>query len=116
MTAAAKPDRLHFTGNDDADQLLAQSPFALLVGFALDQQVPVQTAFSGPLKIKERIGTLDAKKIAATDPAELEAAFREKPAVHRYPGSMAQRVRDLAQHVADEYGGRAERLWTDAKD
>lgn len=110
------PDRLHFTGNDDADKLLGQEPFAMLVGFALDQQVPVQTAFAGPLKIKQRLGTLDAKKIAATDPAKLEAAFREKPAVHRFPGTMAQRVQDLAQHVTDEYGGRAERLWTDASD
>lgn len=110
------PDRLHFTGNDDADKLLGQEPFAMLVGFALDQQVPVQTAFAGPLKIKQRLGTLDAKKIAASDPAKLEAAFREKPAVHRFPGTMAQRVQDLAQHVTDEYGGRAERLWTDASD
>lgn len=110
------PDRLHFTGNDEADKLLAKDPFALLVGFALDQQVPVQTAFQGPLKIKQRLGTLDAKKIASTDPAKLEETFREKPAVHRFPGTMAQRVQDLAQHVADEYGGRAERVWTEASD
>src|SRR5690349_11288557 len=116
MTGAVKPDRLHFTGNDDADKLLASEPFALLVGFALDQQVPVQTAFQGPLKIKQRLGTLDAKEIASTDPAKLEEAFREKPAVHRFPGTMAQRVQDLAQHVADEYGGRAERVWGDASD
>ena len=109
-------DRLHFTGNDEADALLAREPFALLVGFALDQQVPVPTAFSGPLKIKQRLGTLDPRKVAATDPAELEAVFRQKPAVHRFPGSMAQRVQDLAQHVVDEYGGRADRLWKDAAD
>ena len=114
--ATAQIDRLHFTGNDDADGLLAREPFALLVGFALDQQVTVQTAFAGPLKIKQRIGTLDARKLAAADPQELEAAFREKPAVHRFPGSMAQRVHDLAQHITDEYGGRAERLWEEAKD
>jgi uncharacterized HhH-GPD family protein len=116
MTGAVKPDRLHFTGSEDADKLLASEPFALLVGFALDQQVPVQTAFQGPLKIKQRLGTLDAKKIASTDPAKLEEAFREKPAVHRFPGTMAQRVQDLAQHVADEYDGRAERVWEDAAD
>jgi uncharacterized HhH-GPD family protein len=116
MAVASKPDRLHFTGNDEADALLAQEPFALLVGFALDQQVPVQTAFTGPLKIKQRIGTLDPRALASTDPAKLETAFREKPAVHRFPGTMAQRVQDLARHVADEYEGRAERIWEDAAD
>ncbi len=110
------PDRLHFTGNDEADALLASEPFALLVGFALDQQVPVPTAFQGPLKIKQRLGTLDAKKVAKTDPSRLEEAFREKPAVHRFPGTMAERIHDLAQHVASEYGGDAARLWRDAAD
>ena len=110
------PDRLHFTGNDDADELLAREPFALLVGFALDQQVPVPTAFSGPLKIKQRLGTLEPRRLAGLDPAKLEAAFREKPAVHRFPGTMAERVHELAQHVAEEYGGDAERLWRDAAD
>ena len=114
--ATTRPTRLYFTGDDEADELLAREPFALLVGFALDQQVPVPMAFSGPLKIKQRLGTLDAKKLARTDPAKLEAAFREKPAVHRFPGTMAQRVHELAQHVADEYGGDAERLWADATD
>jgi uncharacterized HhH-GPD family protein len=111
-----KPDRLHFTGNDEADSLLAQEPMALLIGFALDQQVPVQTAFSGPLKLKQRLGTIDPGRIATTDPAQLEAAFREKPAIHRFPGTMAQRVQDLAAHVVEEYGGEAERLWTEASD
>jgi uncharacterized HhH-GPD family protein len=115
VATATKPDRLHFTGNDDADALIAQEPFALLVGFALDQQVPVQTAFTGPLKIKQRLGTLDPRAIASTDPAQLEAAFREKPAVHRFPGTMAQRVQDLARAIADEYGGAAERVWTEAQ-
>ena len=110
------PDRLHFTGDDAADALLAREPFALLVGFALDQQVTVPTAFSGPLKIKQRVGTLEPRKVAAMDPAELEAAFREKPAVHRFPGTMAQRVQDLAQVVTQEYGGQTERIWTDARD
>ena len=116
MAAATKPDRLHFTGNDEADVLLAQDPMALLIGFALDQQVPVPTAFTGPLKLKQRIGTLDPARLAKTDPAKLDWAFREKPAIHRFPGVMAQRVQDLAEHVADEYGGDAERIWTQAAD
>jgi uncharacterized HhH-GPD family protein len=107
-------DRLHFTGDNDADALLAREPFALLIGFALDQQVPVQTAFAGPLKIKQRLGTIEPRRLAETDPAALEAAFREKPAVHRFPGAMATRVQDLARAVTDEYGGHAERIWTDA--
>jgi uncharacterized HhH-GPD family protein len=110
------PDRLHFTGNDEADALLAQEPMALLIGFALDQQVPVPTAFTGPLKLQQRIGTLDPGRIASTDPAELEAAFRQKPAIHRFPGTMAARVQDLGAFVAERYGGRAERLWTEASD
>jgi uncharacterized HhH-GPD family protein len=114
--AVTAPDRLYFTGNDEADELLAHEPFALLMGFALDQQVPVQTAFSGPLKLKQRLGTLDPGKVAATDPATLESIFREKPAIHRFPGNMAKRVQDLASVVVDEYGGAAERVWTEAGD
>ena len=110
------PDRLYFTGDDEADALLAQDPMALLIGFALDQQVPVPTAFTGPLKLKQRLGTLDPGRIARTDPAALEAAFREKPAIHRFPGTMATRVQDLSAFVEDRYGGRAERLWTEARD
>ncbi len=110
------PDRLYFTGNDEADKLLAEEPLALLIGFALDQQVPVPLAFSGPLKMKERLGTLDAEAIAGLDPSELEAAFREKPAIHRFPGSMAGRVQELSRTVVSEYGGDAARVWTDAKD
>jgi uncharacterized HhH-GPD family protein len=104
---------LHFTGNPEADELLAADPMALLIGFALDQQVTVPTAFSGPLKIKQRLGTLDAHTLAKTD---LEPIFREKPAVHRFPGSMARRVQELASVVEEEYGGRADRLWTEAAD
>ena len=111
-----RPDRLHFTGNDDADKLLADDPFALLVGFALDQQVPVQTAFAGPLKLKQRLGTLDPGAIAATDPAKLEAIFREKPAIHRFPGAMATRVQDLAVVVGEDYAGDAGRVWGEAAD
>jgi uncharacterized HhH-GPD family protein len=113
---AVAVQKLHFTGNDDADTLLASDPFALLVGFALDQQVPVPTAFTGPLKLKQRLGTLDPGKIAATDPARVIEAFREKPAIHRFPGSMAERVQHLARTVEDEYGGDASRIWTEAKD
>jgi uncharacterized HhH-GPD family protein len=104
---------LHFTGNEEADALLAQEPMALLIGFALDQQVTVQTAFTGPLKIKERVGTLEPRTLAQTD---LEPVFREKPAVHRFPGTMAKRVQELAAVVDDEYGGRAERVWTEGAD
>ncbi|HZQ65706.1 MAG TPA: HhH-GPD-type base excision DNA repair protein [Gaiellaceae bacterium] len=110
------PDRLHFTGDDEADSLLAREPMALLIGFALDQQVTVPTAFSGPLKLKRRLGTLDPGRIAATDPGVLEEAFREKPAIHRFPGSMASRVQELSALVAEQYGGDAERLWTEAAD
>jgi uncharacterized HhH-GPD family protein len=115
MAAWTKPDRLHFTGDDEADRLLAEDPFALLIGFALDQQVTVQTAFAGPLKLKQRHG-LEPAKIAATDPARLEQVFREKPAIHRFPGNMAKRVQELAAVVTDEYGGDAARVWTDAAD
>jgi uncharacterized HhH-GPD family protein len=106
-------DALYFTGDDEANALLAQEPMALLIGFALDQQVTVPTAFSGPLKIKQRVGTLDPHTLATTD---LEPAFREKPAVHRFPGNMARRVQELAAVVEEEYGGDASRVWRDAKD
>ena len=109
----AAPDRLWFTENDEANKLLADDPFALLVGFALDQQITVQQAFQGPLRIKQRLGTLDPKELARTD---LEPAFREKPAVHRFPGTMAGRVQELAEAIANEYGGDASRIWTEAKD
>jgi uncharacterized HhH-GPD family protein len=110
------PERLYFTEDDEANELIARDPLALLIGFALDQQVPVPTAFLGPLKLKQRLGTLDASAIADTDPPRLEALFREKPAVHRFPGTMAQRVQELAALVADEYGGDASRLWREARD
>ncbi len=106
------PARLYFTDSDEANKLIATDPMALLIGFALDQQVTVPKAFMGPLVIKERLGTLDPKKLAAAD---LETVFREKPAIHRFPAKMAERVHDLSAHVAAEYGGKAERVWTDAK-
>jgi uncharacterized HhH-GPD family protein len=110
------PEALFFTDSDEANELIARDPLALLIGFALDQQVTVPTAFSGPLKLKQRIGELDAARIAAMDPAELEAAFRERPAIHRFPGSMARRVQELCAVVVEEYGGEAERVWTEAAD
>jgi uncharacterized HhH-GPD family protein len=106
------PDRLYFTNSDEANELIAKDPMALLIGFALDQQVPVPKAFSGPLAIKERVGTLDPKKLAKAD---LDPVFREKPAIHRFPGKMAERVHELSTHVRDEYGGDAARVWKDAK-
>ncbi|HZC74513.1 MAG TPA: hypothetical protein VE220_00945, partial [Gaiellaceae bacterium] len=105
------PEALWFTDDDAACRLLADDPFALLVGFALDQQVTVQQAFLGPLRLKERLGTLRPGVVAV---AELEPLFRQKPAIHRFPGSMAERVRELAATVADEYGRDASRLWTEA--
>jgi uncharacterized HhH-GPD family protein len=107
------PDRLHFTDSDEANALIATDPMALLIGFALDQQVPVQKAFVGPLVLRERVGSLEARALAEID---LEPIFRERPAIHRFPGSMAKRVHDLAVHIRDEYGGDAARVWDDAPD
>jgi uncharacterized HhH-GPD family protein len=109
-------DRLHFTGDPEADRLLVAEPLALLIGFALDQQVTVQKAFSGPLELTRRLGHLDASRIAATPPDELDRVFRERPALHRFPGAMAKRVHELCAVVADTYGGHAARIWTDAAD
>ena len=110
------PKALYFTESDEANELLASDALALLIGFALDQQVTVPTAFVGPYKLKQRVGALDAAKIAAMDPAKLEEAFRERPAIHRFPGSMARRVQELCAVVAGEYDGHAERVWTEASD
>jgi uncharacterized HhH-GPD family protein len=107
------PDRLYFTDSDESNALIATDPMALLIGFALDQQVTVQKAFSGPLALQERLGSIDAATLADAD---LEPVFRERPAIHRFPGSMAQRVHDLAVHIRDEYDGDAARVWTDAAD
>jgi uncharacterized HhH-GPD family protein len=107
------PEQLFFTESEEANRFIASDPMALLVGFALDQQVTVQKAFEGPLVIRERLGALDAATLADAD---LEAVFREKPAIHRYPGSMAKRVHDLAVHIRDRYDGDAARVWTDAAD
>lgn len=109
-------DRLHFTGDEEADQLLVSDPMALLIGFALDQQVPVQKAFSGPKVLLERLGTLDPARLAAMDSADIDAASKGPPAIHRFPGAMAKRVQELAAHIADTYDGDAARIWTDASD
>jgi len=107
------PDRLYFTDSDEANALIASDPLALLVGFVLDQQVTVQKAFSGPLALRERLGALDAVTLASAD---LESVFRVRPAIHRFPGSMARRVHALAVHVRDKYDGDAARVWTEAPD
>jgi uncharacterized HhH-GPD family protein len=112
----AAPEALYFTDDEEACRLLAANPFALLVGLALDQQLTVQQGFAGPLRLQQRLGTLDPKTIAATDPTRLEEVFKEKPAIHRFPGSMAARVQDLAAVVADEYGGSTDRIWLEAAD
>jgi uncharacterized HhH-GPD family protein len=107
------PKALFFTDDPKACELLARDPFALLVGFAIDQQVTVQKAFAGPYVLKERAGTLDPKKLAKLD---LTEAFSATPAIHRFPGSMAKRVEELARVVAEDYGGDAARIWRDASD
>jgi uncharacterized HhH-GPD family protein len=108
------PATLHFTESDAANKLIAKDPFALLIGFVLDQQVTVQKAFAGPAELKERLGgTLTAESVADAD---LEPIFREKPAIHRYPGVMAKRVHDLAVHIRDEYDGKAADVWKKASD
>ena len=107
------PDRLYFTDSEDADRLIASDAMALLIGFALDQQVSVPKAFMGPLVLQERLGSLDVDTLASAD---LEPLFRAKPAIHRFPGSMARRVHDLAVHVQEHYDGDAARVWEDAPD
>ena len=107
------PEALWFTDDEEACRLLADDPFALLVGFALDQQVTVQQAFLGPLRLKQRLGTLEPAAVAKAD---LEPLFREKPAIHRFPGSMATRVSERAATGAEEYDGDAARIWTEAAD
>jgi uncharacterized HhH-GPD family protein len=98
-----------------ADQVLAESPFALLTGMLLDQQYPMEHAFRGPAKILDRFGSLDPATVAAADPEEFAALCSTPPAIHRFPGSMAARVQALAAHVVEEYDGHAERLWEEAE-
>lgn len=108
--------RLYFTEDDEANALLARDPLALLIGLALDQQVTVQKAFAGPRELERRLGGLDAGAIAGMDPGRLERVFAERPAIHRFPGSMARRVQELCRAIASEYGGEASRVWTEATD
>jgi len=114
--AVQAPERLHYTGVDEADELIAQDPFALLVGFALDQQVPVPKAFSGPMELQKRLGHLDPGRIAATDPDELVEVFVRRPAIHRFPAAMAKRVQSLCAVIERDYGGDGSRVWTEAAD
>ena len=108
---------LWLSGDAKADALLSKDPLALLMGMVLDQQIPLEKAFKGPYDLKRRIGgKLDAKRIATMDEAELEEHFKKPPALHRFPAANAKRVQELCQIVVDEYGGKADRIWKDAKD
>jgi uncharacterized HhH-GPD family protein len=110
------PSSLPFTGDPEADALLVSDPLALLIGFTLDQQVTVQKAFAGPLELRRRVGHLDAARLAAMDADALTEVFRERPALHRFPGAMATRVRELCAAIAERYDGDASRVWTEATD
>ena len=105
---------LTITGDPDADTILGKDPLALLIGMVLDQQVTMEKAFSSPAELARRLGTpgkLDAATIATADPEELAALFKERPALHRFPGSMAGRVQEVCRTVVDQYGGRADKIW-----
>lgn len=104
--------KLCLTQDPEADQLLEDDPFALLLGMLLDQQIPMETAFAGPRKLADRLGGLDPRVIAGYDPEKFAAVCAQTPAVHRFPGSMAKRIQDLARVVADEYNGDAAAIWT----
>jgi len=114
-TKTAAP-RMEWTGDPEADRLISEDPTALLIGFCLDQQVPVEWAFMGPLRIKERLGTIDPARIATMDPARVEASFRTPPALHRYPASMARRVQGLCAAIVTDYAGDASRIWRESSD
>ena len=105
---------IHITGDERADEVLSDSPFALLVGMMLDQQYPMEHAFRGPWKVLDRFGSIEPSAIAAADPAEFKALCSTPPAIHRFPGSMAERLQTLAVLVEERYDGHAERLWTEA--
>jgi uncharacterized HhH-GPD family protein len=109
------PTALYFTPDAGANRLLASEPLAVMIGMLLDQQVPMEWAFNAPALLKERLGgePLDATAIAEMEPSALEAIFRAKPALHRYPGSMAKRTQALCAYLVEHYGGRAEAVWTD---
>ena len=105
---------IHITGDDAADQVLTDSPFALVVGMMLDQQYPMEHAFRGPAKVLDRFGSIEPAAIAAADPEEFAALCSTPPAIHRFPGSMAARLQELARLVVDRYDGDVARLWTEA--
>ncbi|MCX6483073.1 MAG: Fe-S cluster assembly protein HesB [Mycobacterium sp.] len=109
------PAPLHLTGDPEADQLLTDCPFALLIGMTLDQQIAMEVAFAGPRKIADRLGAIDALLIAEADPEHFAAVCAQTPAVHRFPGSMAKRIQDLARAIVDHYGGNTAGLWTDGE-
>lgn len=108
--------RIRFTGDDDADQLLSESPLALLIGMLLDQQMPMERAFVGPHRLKERLGHLDASRIAEMPSEELEEVFSQSPAIHRFPSSMATRTGDLCRALVEDHGGEAAAVWRDVTD
>ena len=114
--AVSAPDRLYYSNDDEANELIARDPLALLIGFVLDQQVPVQKAFSSPRELERRLGRLDAGEIAGMETARLESVFAERPALHRFPGTMARRTQELCAAIVSEHGGRAERVWSEAED
>jgi uncharacterized HhH-GPD family protein len=104
-----------WTDDPAANKLLETDPFALLVGMVLDQQVKMEKAFAGPYELQRRLGRLDVREIASMDPERLDRVFRERPALHRFPGSMARRVQAMAAAVVESYGGDAGAVWRDAK-
>ncbi len=106
---------LAVTGNPEADRLLNTDPLALLLGMLLDQQIPMEWAFIGPYRLKERLGRLDATAIAAMDPDEFAAIVKGPPALHRFPGSMARRIQDVCRYVVDHYDGNAAKVWKGVK-
>src|SRR2546421_6061005 len=116
VVRAAPPERLPWSGDDEADRLIATDPVALLIGFVLDQQVPVPKAFLGPLEIRQRLGTIDPGALATMDPVAMRDAFARRPAIHRFPAAMADRVRALCREIVETYGGDAEAIWRDADD
>jgi len=107
--------KLQLAQDPAADELLESNPFALLVGMLLDQQIPLEVAFAGPKKLADRMGGLDAREIADYDPEKFAEICAQRPAVHRFPGSMAKRIQALAQIIVDQYGGNAAAVWTDGE-
>jgi uncharacterized HhH-GPD family protein len=110
------PDQLVYTDDEEANRLIAHDPMALLIGFVLDQQVPVMKAFSGPLELKRRIGSIDARHITEMDAGDLDAAFRTPPALHRFPGNMAKQTAELAAAIVKTYDGDAGAIWSGVSD